>query len=100
DGDIQLLCACPGESVFELVDRLGTRERAGRPAGADRGVAGERNLFFDLHPRASRSTGTAWSTSPAPSVTTLSPGRARTARNRTPPPAAARAAEISAGWCA
>src|SRR5262249_4369474 len=67
----------PGDELPELLEarRLGVEPR--RPARADRRVASEPDPFGDLHPRSRpRSSAGARSTSPAPIVSTTSPGSA------------------------
>jgi hypothetical protein len=63
------------ERLLQLVDGGRTREGARRAAGAERGVARERDALLDLHASLSSSAAAARSTSPAPIVTTRSPGR-------------------------
>src|SRR5205814_10649380 len=63
----------PGERLVQLVERLGPREGARRPARAERREAGERDVLLDLHPSASSTSGTARSTSPAPATSTTPP---------------------------
>src|SRR5439155_22709075 len=72
------------DRLLELCDRLGPGEEPRRSPGADRRHAAERDVSLDLHASASRTSGPARSTSPAPIVRTRSPGRARPARKRAP----------------
>ena len=69
----------PAQRLLDLLLRLGPREGARRAAGAERREAGELDAFFDVHASASSRSGPARSTSPAPSVSTVSPGRAHAA---------------------
>ena len=57
----------------------GRAKRARRPAGPERRVAGELDSLLDLHASRSSTIAAARSTSPAPSVRTVSPGRAQLA---------------------
>src|SRR6266511_4241251 len=75
----------PREEVGELLDQLGLREPPRSSPGPERRELGEADILLDLHaPSLSSSSGTAWSTSPAPIVTTRSPERARAPRSSAP----------------
>ena len=74
----------PDEGLLELFARARPREVASRPADPDRRQAAEWNVLLDLHASSSSRSGTARSTSPAPTVTATSPGRARRAMNLAP----------------
>jgi hypothetical protein len=82
DRDRRLVLLGPGEQIDELVDGLRLREPAGGAAGPDRRVAVEPDVLlqaFGLLGHAdslSKIRPAARSTSPAPTVTTRSPGRA------------------------
>ena len=82
--DRKTMFARPGQRVPELGDRLGSPECTRGPSCSNGRVTRERNLIFDVHPRPSRISGTARSTSPAPIVAIRSPSRARASRNATP----------------
>src|SRR5205823_3739014 len=69
----------PGEKLLHLSSGRGPREGARRTARAQRGEPGELDALLDLHASASRISSAARSTSPAPSVRTVSPGRAQPA---------------------
>src|SRR5207248_4129001 len=80
----QAAFARPAERLRDLVDVCRPREGASRSASAEGRQPPDRDVLVDLHASASRRSGTARSTSPAPSVSTRSPARARRARKRAP----------------
>src|SRR3954471_10328558 len=84
DGNAQTLMLGERQRLLELGQPLGRSQQARGAAGAERRVARERDVPLDLHASASKSTGTAPSTSPAPTVITTSPARARLASQRAP----------------
>src|SRR6185436_7141407 len=82
--DRKLALARPAEHVEQLLDILRPRERPRLAPGAERRVPRERHTLLDLHASSRTSRPAARSTSPAPTVSTRSPGRARSARNVAP----------------
>src|SRR5205823_5161585 len=82
DGEPAL--GAPAQQLLDLGERLGPCERAGGAAGAERRVPREGDPLLHVHASASSSSGAARSTSPAPSVRTVSPGRAQPATSRAP----------------
>src|SRR5207253_418378 len=84
NGDAYVLLTRKPQRLGEFDDGLGPREPACRPTGAQRREARQSHILLGLHASASSSTGTARSTSPAPTVSTTSPGRARLASQRAP----------------
>src|SRR4051794_10199972 len=74
----------PAEGLLHLADRLGTRECLRRAPRAESGEARELDPLLDVHASAPRMSDAARSTSPAPSVSTVSPLRAQDATMRAP----------------
>src|SRR6202008_1557754 len=67
----------PGQELGHFLLGLRPGKRARRPTGAQRRVPRELDPLLDGHANASRISGAARSTSPAPSVRIVSPGRAQ-----------------------
>ncbi len=78
-GDRKLLLARPGQHLHELVHGAWIPEPASGPTGAKGRVLRERHTFLKVHRSCSSMSGSAESTSPAPIVSTRSPGRANEA---------------------
>src|SRR4029079_560460 len=82
DGAVERALLRPSQKLFHLRFRLRPCEATSRPARAQRGEPRELDALLDPHASASRISGAARSTSPAPSVRTVSPSRAHPATRR------------------